>query len=137
MEIKGKDLKLDPAEIEENKKKAEERFSLFKSYGYDRHKSQAFLIKKVGPIKGPVLEIGTGKGYMAAQLAKKAPSLLTVDISKEEQRLAVLNIAAESGLEQVGFLVCDAAKLPYPDKKFDDYCQLVYVAEKIKTKGGE
>lgn len=98
METQGKDLKLDTAEIEENKKKFLERVSLYKSYGYDQVKCREFIIQKASPIKGDILEIGTGKGYLTALLAKKAENIITVDISKEEQHLATLNAAAEGVL---------------------------------------
>ncbi|MEE8637438.1 MAG: class I SAM-dependent methyltransferase [Candidatus Margulisiibacteriota bacterium] len=112
-------MKLNTAEIEENKKRFLERVSLYKSYGYDQIKCREFIIQKAGPIKGDVLEIGTGKGYLTTLLAKKAENTITVDISKEERRLAILNAAAERVLDKIKFNVCDAAKLPYADNCFD------------------
>lgn len=119
METQGKILKLDTAEIEENKKKFLERVSLYRSYGYDQVKSREFFVQKASPIKGDILEIGTGKGYLTTLLAKKAENIITVDISKEEQHLAALNAAAEGILDRIIFNICDAAKLPYSDNRFD------------------
>ncbi|MEA3493013.1 MAG: class I SAM-dependent methyltransferase [Candidatus Margulisiibacteriota bacterium] len=119
METKGKYIKLNTSEIEENKKKFFERVSLYRDYGYDQVKSRKSIIQKAGPIKGKILEIGTGKGSLTALLAKKAENIITVDISKEEQKFAALNAAAEGVLDRIRFNVCDAAKLPYSENKFD------------------
>lgn len=119
METKGKYIKLKSAEIEENKRRALERVSLFRSHGYDRVKSQEFIVRKANPVKGNILEIGTGKGYLTTLLAKKAENIITVDISKEEQKFAALNAAAEGVLDRIRFNVCDAAKLPYADNSYD------------------
>lgn len=119
METQGKILKLNTAEIEENKKRFLERVSLYRSYGYDQVKCREFIIQKAGPIKGEILEIGTGKGYLTTLLAKKTENIITVDISKEEQHLATLNAAAEGVLGSIKFNICNAAKLPYADNCFD------------------
>jgi ubiquinone/menaquinone biosynthesis C-methylase UbiE len=119
MEMQEKGLKLDTAEIEENRKKVLERFSLYKDYGYDRIKNLDFIAQKAGAIKGRILEIGTGKGHLTSLLAKKAEKVITVDISEEEQKFAALNAAAEGILDRIKFEVCDAAKLPYSDNSFD------------------
>lgn len=119
MEIQGKNLILDPVEIRENRKKVLGRFSLYRNYGYDQIKSREFILQKAGPIKGSILEIGTGKGYLTALLAKKAENVITVDISEEEQKIAALNAAAEGVLDRIKFNVCDAVKLPYADNSFD------------------
>jgi ubiquinone/menaquinone biosynthesis C-methylase UbiE len=119
METQGKHLKLDTAEIEENRRRFLERVSLYRSYGYDQVKCREFIVQKAGPVKAGILEIGTGKGHLTTLLAKKAENVITVDISKEEQHLAGLNAAAESVLDKIRFNVCDAAKLPYADNCFD------------------
>lgn len=119
METQGKDLKLDNAEIEENKKRFLERLSLYRSYGYDQISSREFIVQKVGPIKGEILEVGTGKGYLTALLAKNAENIITLDISEKEQKFAALNAAAEGVLDRIRFNVCDAARLPYSDRSFD------------------
>jgi len=116
----GKEVKaLSKAEIEENRKRLLERVALYKSHGFDQIKSREFIIRKSRPINGRVLEIGTGKGYLTALLAKEAQDIITVDISEEEQRFAALNIAAEKGAGKVSFVVCDAKQLPCSDKEFD------------------
>ncbi len=119
MKMLGKDFKVDPIEVEENKKNLLERIALNKSYGYDRVKTRGFIMQKAGVIKGKVLEIGTGKGYLTSALTKKAKTVVSVDISKEGQKFAVLNVADEGNLDNVEFVVCDAAKLSYPDNFFD------------------
>ena len=119
MEIQRKVLKLDNAEIEENEKRSLERISLYRSCGLDRTRSQEFIVKKAGSLKGGILEIGTGKGYLTVLLAKKTENMISVDISEAEQRFAALNAAAAEVLNKIEFNLCDARKLPYSDNNFD------------------
>lgn len=119
METLGEDLKLDRREIEENKKRQIERFSLYKSYGYDQIQSRKFIIQKARPIKERILEIGGGKGYLTVLLAKEVNEIVTVDIDPKEQKFAALNAASENVLHKIKFIVRDAAKLQFSDKSFD------------------
>ena len=119
LETKGRDLKLSEGEIEENRKRFLQRISVYRSYGYDQIKSREFIIEKAKPIKGKVLEIATGKGYLTMLLAKETNEIVTVDINEEEQKFAALNAAAEGILDKIKFCVCNAEKLPYPPNSFD------------------
>src|SRR5215204_5540954 len=70
---------------------------------------------------GKVLEIGSGPGQLAVQLARQAPgiTLTGVDISEAMVERAA-RLAARAGLsERVRFEVGDVAALPLPDREFD------------------
>jgi len=109
---------IDKAQIEANREKMLERKRLYKQYGYDQDAGRSFILEKCLPVREPVLEIGTGKGGMTVLLAKNNGRFLTVDNSAAEQEFARLNAAAEGVLDKIGFVVRDAAQLPYPDREF-------------------
>src|SRR5215216_3312603 len=70
---------------------------------------------------GKVLEVGSGPGRLAVQLAREAPdtTLTGVDISDAMVERAARR-AAEAGLaERVRFEVGDVSALPFADQEFD------------------
>ncbi len=103
----------------ENHEKYAERIKLFKRCGYDVEKERDFIIDRVQPIKGKILEVGTGKGHFAMALAQKGYEFTTVDISEEEQKFAKMNIQYLGLQNQVTFVVGNAQKLDFPDRNFD------------------
>jgi len=106
-------------EVLENHKRYLERKALYKNFGYDVDKERAFIIEKAQPIFGDILEVGTGKGHFALALAKEGYRFISVDISKEEQRIAKLNLRY-FGLEgSVDFRIENAENLSFQDKSFD------------------
>jgi len=80
--------------------------------------------RKVAKISLPgkhVLDIGTGSGLLAIELAKEHPDwqISGIDISEEMLKLARQN-AAQIGLsDKIDFRQAPAAALPFPDGSFD------------------
>ena len=106
-------------EIIQNRRKYQDRISLFQEFGYDVAKERDFIIEKSQPIEGELLELGTGKGYFTIALAQKGYHFTTVDISAEEQDFARMNIKF-LGLEfQVNFVIDNAERLSFNDASFD------------------
>jgi 2-polyprenyl-3-methyl-5-hydroxy-6-metoxy-1,4-benzoquinol methylase len=106
-------------QVTENHKRYLERGEFYKSFGYDIQRERNFIIKKAEPLYGEILEIGTGKGYLAIALVKSGYSFTAVDVSDEEQKIARLNIE-HLGLEkQVDFKIENAEGLSFEDGAFD------------------
>lgn len=105
--------------IIENHKRYLERVSFYRKFGYDLEKEREFIFDKSLPISGKILEIGTGKGHFALVLAKHGLSFDSIDISKEEQEVAKLNIQCFGLKKQVIFRIEDAGHLSFPDQSFD------------------
>ena len=105
--------------IEDNHKKYLERVEFFKSFGYDIEKERRFVFEKAKPISGTILEIGTGKGYFALELAKKGHRFTSVDVSQEEQAFARLNIEHAGFSRQVDFKIENAEQLSFKDASID------------------
>lgn len=94
------------------------RSERYRLLGYDRAGAAQFVAGMVGVACGPALDVGTGKGVLAVELARTGLSVESVDIDGEEQSLAAL-LAREAGVEdRLRFLQADAASLPYPDAHF-------------------
>ena len=79
-------------------------------------------ILRMGIRSGRVLDIGTGSGRLAIELAKVKGchfDIVALDISENMIRKAREN-ARRCGVEnKISFLVATAAALPFPDKSFD------------------
>jgi 2-polyprenyl-3-methyl-5-hydroxy-6-metoxy-1,4-benzoquinol methylase len=106
-------------EVIENGKRFIERANLYKKFGYDIEKERKYILDKAKPLYGNILEIGTGKGYLAVELAKQGFKFTSIDISKEDQEFARLNLKY-FGLEKyVNFRIENAENLSFGDKSFD------------------
>lgn len=84
-----------------------------------------YFVRKVlrrGIKSGRVLDIGTGSGWLAIELAKAKGchfDIVALDISENMIKKAREN-ARRSGVEnKIKFLVSTAAALPFPDSSFD------------------
>lgn len=106
-------------EIAENHKKYLERNALHQRFGYDVDKERDFILAQAQPIRGKILEAGTGKGHFALALARAGYSLVTFDISPEEQRIARLNIAHFGFDARVDFRIENAEKTSFSPGSFD------------------
>jgi len=104
---------------EENYKRYLERINLYKSFGYDIEAERKFLLDKAEPLYGDILEVGTGKGYLAIILAKEGHNFISLDICEEEQEFARLNLRHLGLEERVDFKIGNAENLSFADKSFD------------------
>jgi ubiquinone/menaquinone biosynthesis C-methylase UbiE len=86
--------------------------------GHDRFAAAAFVAGAAGPLEGPALDVGTGRGLLAMALAERGLDVVSVDVSAEDQELAA-RLATRAGLaDRIRFLHRDAAALPFPDGHF-------------------
>ena len=105
--------------INEHHKKYLERIAFYKSFGYDIEKERRFIFEKAEPISGNILEIGTGKGHFALELAREGHMFTSIDVSEEEQEFARLNIEQAGFSKQVHFKIEDAEHLNFKDASID------------------
>lgn len=96
------------------------RLAQFKSYGYDILKERDFVLCIVGfEKKKSILEIGTGRGYMALSVAQKGFKLTTIDYDRKMQR-AVRSIIQHYNLGKlIRFRIMNAEHLRFKDNFFD------------------
>jgi ubiquinone/menaquinone biosynthesis C-methylase UbiE len=109
---------IDPHEIEEIRKQYREWEDSSRELGYDGERAVRFVIDTAGAFEPPVLDVGTGGGLAAVELARRGVALKSVDLSEEQLRLAYLG-AREAGVEDlIEFYNLDANRLPFPDAHF-------------------
>ncbi len=95
-----------------------QRIAVYKSLGYDRPAAAAYVVDQLGRIDSPVLDVGTGQGLLATELARRGADVVSVDASEEEQRVGVVNATCEGVLQHITFLSIDARNLPFAGETF-------------------
>lgn len=86
--------------------------------GHDRFAAARFVAAGVAGAHGWALDVGTGKGLLSLALAERGLSVVSVDVSPEDQEVAAA-LAFEAGLSaRIRFLLADASALPFPDGAF-------------------
>lgn len=108
-----------PDQVEQNHKHYNERVAVFRRYGHDREGAIRFVVDAAEPLTTPVLDIGTGKGFAAVEIARRGVPVTSVDLSPEELRFAHLNARAAGVDSRIEFHVSDAARLPFDDEHFN------------------
>ena len=112
--------KLSRKEIEENHKISGERISLYRKRGLDTLESRRLILEKAYPLKGNILEVGTGTGHTTVVLAKAGDKIISIDIDAEQLKIAALNLAYENALSSVTFYVMDGSLLRFANGSFQN-----------------
>ncbi len=107
------------SEAEANHARLEDRSATHRRFGFDPEASVRFVIEKALPLRGHVVDVGTGKGRFAIPLARAVTKVTTVDISAEEQHCARLEAEYAGVTRKIEFVLADARKLPWPAGTFD------------------
>lgn len=95
-----------------------ERILVYKRKDLDLIKSREFMLNKAEPIRGDILEIGTGSGYTTIALARAGYKFISVDKDEEALKNTALKLAHENILENVKFYVMDGSSLTFSDESF-------------------
>lgn len=96
------------------------RLEQFKKYGYDILKERTLAFKKAAFKKGKdILEVGTGRGYMALTLAQKGFKITTIDSDHKIQRSAKAILKHYCVAKLVSLKIMNAECLSFKDNSFD------------------
>jgi ubiquinone/menaquinone biosynthesis C-methylase UbiE len=106
-------------EVLRNHKRNIERNTLYLEHGIDRERGINFIIDSAGPLRTPVLDIGTGKGMAAIEMARRGIPVTSIDVSETELQTAFLNARAAEVDSSIRFYIGDAKKLPFEDDQFN------------------
>ena len=96
----------------------EARMALYRSLGYDRLAAVCSALDRLGPLEGEVLDVGTGQGLLAIELARRGASVTSIDASAAEQRVGVANAGHQGLAGRITFLTVDARRTPFGDGVF-------------------
>ena len=114
-------------DIIENNKIFLERMEFYRKLGLDHIHEREFVLRKSLPVKGKILEVGTGKGHFSLVLAKNGYSFTTIDVDRESQNIARMNLAYYKMQNFADFKIEDVYDLSFPDFSFDViFCIHVY-----------
>ena len=74
----------------------------------------------MGSLSGPALDVASGTGDFAIDLARKSPvtNVVALDFTSEMLRIARRKARQQGLANRVGFLIADAHALPFPDDHF-------------------
>ncbi len=107
-----------PDDLARRKESFFKRQEAFAALGHDGARAAALVLDGAGPLEGPVLDLGSGMGVMARELARRGLAVESVDVSAEDQEVAA-SLTEGTGLEsRVRFTPADGAALPFPDGAF-------------------
>jgi ubiquinone/menaquinone biosynthesis C-methylase UbiE len=105
-------------ELQRRKEAFSRRQKAFVALGHDGGRAAAIVLDGAGALEGPVLDLGTGMGGMARELARRGLAVESVDVNGEEQEVAA-SLTDEAGLSAgVRFRTADGSALPYPAGSF-------------------
>ncbi len=103
-----------PEQLRAFRKRSQEYLRL----GHDRLAAARFVVDAAGDLHGLALDIGTGKGLLAIELARRGIKVVSIDVDNKERELAQL-LAQEAGVAgRISFDQGDAAHMPYADGHF-------------------
>ena len=99
-------------------KHIELRLKQYKDLGYDIVESRKYVLGCAGTLIPSILELGTGKGHMAAEIARAGCSLTSVDNDSEMLEISRSWLIKHGLLDKVD-LVCDNIEnLKFPNNSF-------------------
>jgi len=107
------------SEAQANHARLEERNAVHRRFGYDPEAGVRFVLAQALPLRGRVLDIGTGKGRFVIPLARHSGNVTTVDVNAEEQRGARLEAIHAGVADRIRFVIQDARCLPWSAASFD------------------
>lgn len=107
------------SELEESRQYREMRNEQYRDHGIDRDGMTGFIVDSVEPLPGRVLDIGTGKGFMAVELARHGSDVTTVDISEEELKAAWLHAVDAGVADRIEFHLANGGDLPFEEGSFE------------------
>jgi len=106
-------------ELEESRQYRESRNGQFLDHGIDREGMTAFVVDAAEPLPGSVLDIGTGRGLTAVELARRGAGVKTVDMSEEMLRSAYLYAVDKGVADRIEFHLADGGDLPFEEGGFE------------------
>ncbi len=109
---------LTPGELAERKRAFLDLARRFEERGHDQLGVPRFVLESAGPLDGPVLDLGTGRGIMARELARRGFDVVSVDVSAEEQELAACLTEEDDVRARIEFVEVDGVTLPFRDGTF-------------------
>lgn len=81
-------VRVDAVDLDAKERAFEERLECYRRLGHDREAAARWVVEVGWPLSSPVLDIGTGKGLLAVELARRGLAVTSVDPDRSDQLLA-------------------------------------------------
>jgi ubiquinone/menaquinone biosynthesis C-methylase UbiE len=111
-------MALTPEELERRKAHFWTRTAQYGSLGFDRILAVSAVLDGMGQVEGPALDLGTGMGLMARELAGRGLNVVSVDVDSDCQQVAAALTEDPALAGRIRFTLADGAALPFPDGHF-------------------
>jgi ubiquinone/menaquinone biosynthesis C-methylase UbiE len=107
------------AALEESREYRAKRNERFLAHGIDRDGMTGFVVDAAEPLPGRVLDIGTGRGFTAVELARRGAAVTTLDMSEEMLNSAYLHAVDAGVAGRIEFHLADGGDLPFEEGSFE------------------
>ncbi len=109
-----------PAQMRKILKQIQERSRHFRRFGYDLPASRRLFLKLAMPtLTGKILEVGTGKGHLAVEMARRGFRLTSIDADPAALAFAKAHLNALKLGSFVNLRKMDAGKMAFRSRAFD------------------
>ena len=106
-------------ELDESREYRKMRNEQFRTHGIDRDGMTGFVVDSAEPLPRKVLDIGTGKGFTAVELARRGADVTTIDISEEMLKAAYLHAVDTGVVDRIEFHLTEGDELPFEEGSFE------------------
>jgi 2-polyprenyl-3-methyl-5-hydroxy-6-metoxy-1,4-benzoquinol methylase len=107
------------SEVDESREHREMRNAQFEAHGIDRDGMIGFVLDSAEPLPGRVLDLGSGQGYTAVELALRGVQVTSIDMSEEMIRTAYLHALDRGVADRIEFHLTDGVDLPFEEGSFE------------------
>jgi len=107
------------SELDQNREHRDMRNEQFLRHGIDRDGMTSFVVDKAEPLPERVLDIGTGRGFTAVELARRGSGVTTIDMSEEMLKSAYLHAVDTGVADKIEFHLADGSDLPFEEGSFE------------------
>jgi ubiquinone/menaquinone biosynthesis C-methylase UbiE len=107
------------SELEESRQYRERRNEEFLAHGIDRDGMTGFVVDAAEPLPERVLDIGTGRGFTAVELASRGARVISIDKSEEMIRSAYLHALDRGVAGSIEFHLANGGDLPFEEGSFE------------------
>jgi SAM-dependent methyltransferase len=114
----GQYMALTDEELQRRKAHFWARTAQYQGMGFDRFAEVSAIFDNGTALEGPAMDLGTGMGLVAREVAGRGLEVITVDVDADGQQVAAALTEDPDLAGRITFTLADGAALPFPDGHF-------------------